>query len=77
MHFSGKKEITSDFAVTESHGSTIENTVSIYVDKLLLNHKTSGFYIVIQQHIKIIVSPPFTGILLYIHIQENNFQVTW
>jgi len=77
MHFSGKKEITSNFAVTESHGSTKENTVSIYVDKLLLNHKTSGFYIVIQ-HIKIIGSShPFSGILLYIHIQENNFQVTW
>jgi len=76
MHFSGKKEITSNFAVTESHGSTIENTVSIYVDKLLLNHKTSGFYIVIQ-HIKIIGSHPFSGILVYIDIQENTFQVAW
>ena len=43
MHFSGKKEITSNFAVTESHGSTTESTVSIYVDKLLHKHKTSGF----------------------------------
>jgi len=45
MHFSGEKEIiTRNFVVTESHGSTIENTVSIYVDKLLLNNKTSGLY---------------------------------
>jgi len=45
MHFPGEKEIiTRNFVVTESHGSTIENTVSIYVDKLLLNNKTSGLY---------------------------------
>ena len=67
--------ITSKFAVTgeqESHGSAIENTVSIYVDELLLDHKTSGFYIVIW-HIKIIGSHLFSGILLYIDMEVNNF----
>jgi len=33
-----------NFAVTDNHGSTIENTVFIDVDKLLLNHRHKDFY---------------------------------
>ncbi len=44
MHVSGHKEITWNFAVTDNHGSTIENTVFIDVDKLLLNHRHKDFY---------------------------------
>jgi len=75
MHFSGEMDIiTSSFAVTESHASTIEKTVSIFVDNLLLSNKTSKFYIVIDSADKNYRKSSFSAILLYIDIQENNFQ---
>jgi len=61
MHSSRNKKRPSNFAVTKNNGFTIENTASsIYVDKLLLNHKMSGIHIGIE-YIKTMGNHPLSS----------------